>query len=43
MAETSVFLAGNLTNDPELHHTTSGKPTDLDARELRLKDYAART
>jgi single-strand DNA-binding protein len=21
MAETSIFLAGNLTNDPELHHS----------------------
>jgi single-stranded DNA-binding protein len=24
MAETSIFLAGNLTDDPELRHTTSG-------------------
>ena len=24
MAETSIFLAGNLTNDPELHHSPGG-------------------
>jgi single-strand DNA-binding protein len=24
MAETSIFLAGNLTDDPELRHTSSG-------------------
>ena len=24
MAETSIFLAGNLTSDPELHHRPSG-------------------
>ena len=24
MAETSIFLAGNLTDDPELRYTTSG-------------------
>jgi single-strand DNA-binding protein len=24
MAETSVFLAGNLTSDPELHHSPAG-------------------
>jgi single-strand DNA-binding protein len=24
MAETSIFLAGNLTSDPELHHSSNG-------------------
>ena len=24
MAETSIYLAGNLTSDPELHHTPGG-------------------
>jgi single-stranded DNA-binding protein len=24
MAETSIYLAGNLTSDPELHHSPGG-------------------
>jgi single-stranded DNA-binding protein len=40
MAETSVSLAGNLTDDPELHHTSDGtaKATFRVAVSVRVRD-----
>jgi single-strand DNA-binding protein len=40
MAETSIFLAGNLTNDPELHHSPGGiaRATFRVAVSARVRD-----
>jgi single-strand DNA-binding protein len=40
MAETSIFLAGNLTNDPELHHSPGGtaRATFRVAVSSRIRD-----
>jgi single-strand DNA-binding protein len=40
MAETSIFLAGNLTSDPELHHTPGGtaRATFRVAVSARVRD-----
>jgi len=40
MAETSIFLAGNLTSDPELHHSPGGtaRATFRVAVSARVRD-----
>jgi single-strand DNA-binding protein len=40
MAETSVFLAGNLTSDPDLHHSPGGtaRATFRAAVSARVRD-----
>src|SRR4029453_5263791 len=40
MAETSIFLAGNLTSDPELHHSPGGtaRTTFRVAVSARVRD-----